>query len=125
MQVLKNVGAICKNTGGYGCKSTCVRVANMETCESFDPCPKTISFSDYFRPLQIHCKPNVQSTTPLSTMTMTTTTMTNPTMTTTTVTSTVMTTTTITTTTTPAPAATTSLVPSVNMENVSQIFSIF
>ena len=124
MQVLKNAGAICKNTGGYGFKSTCVRVANMETCESFDSCPKTVSFSDYFCPLQVHCKLNVQSTTPLSTMTMTTTTMT-PTMTTTTVTSTVMTTTTITTTTTPAPAATTSLVPSVDMENVSQIFSIF
>ena len=120
MQVFKNVGAICENTGGYVFKSTCVRVENMETCESFDSCPKTISFSDYFCPLSITCKPHVQSTLPLSTMTMTT-----PTMTTTTVTSTVMTTTTITTTTTPAPAATTSLVPSVNMENVSQIFSIF
>ena len=118
MQVLKNVGAICENTGGYGFKSTCVRVENMETCESFDSCPKTISFSDYFCPLSITCKPNVQSTLPLSTMTMTT-----PTMTTMTVTSTVMTTSTITT--TPAPATTTSLVPSVNMENVSQIFSIF
>ena len=121
MQVLKNVGAICENTGGYGFKSTCVRVENMETCESFDSCPKTISFSDYFCPLSITCKPNVQSTLPLSTMTMTTTT--TPTMTTMTVTSTVMTTSTITT--TPAPATTTSLVPSVNMENVSQIFSIF
>ena len=122
MQVLKNVGAICENTGGYGFKSTCVRVENMETCESFDSCPKTISFSDYFCPLSITCKPHVQSTLPLSTMAMTTTTMTTPTMTTMTVTSTVMTTSTITT--TPAPATTTSLVPSVNMENVSQIFSI-
>ena len=122
MQVLKNVGAICENNGGYGFKSTCVRVENMETCESFDSCPKTISFSDYFCPLSITCKPHVQSTLPLSTMAMTTTTMTTPTMTTMTVTSTVMTTSTITT--TPAPATTTSLVPSVNMENVSQIFSI-
>ena len=62
MQVLKNVGAICENVGGYGFKSTCVRVENMDTCGSFDSCPKTISFSDYFCPLQIHCKPNVQST---------------------------------------------------------------
>ena len=125
MQVLKNVGAICKNTGGYGFKSTCVWVENMETCESFDSCPKTISFSDYFCPLSITCKPNVQSTLPLSTMPMTTTTMTTPTMTTMTVTSTVMTTTTMTTTTTPTYATTTSLVSTVNIENVSQIFSIF
>ena len=41
MQVLKNVGAICENNGGYEFKSTCVRVENMETFESFDSCPKT------------------------------------------------------------------------------------
>ena len=35
MQVLKNVGAICENVGGYGFKSTCVCVENMDACDFF------------------------------------------------------------------------------------------
>ena len=119
MQVLKNVGAICENVGGYGFKSTCVRVENMDACESFDSCPKTISFSDYFCPLQIHCKPNVQSTS-LSVPTTNDLSTTTETQTTTTV---VPSTTTATSTTTTSLVVTTQMINNdISREYVSQCF---